>query len=491
MASEAVNRVLNRLDGVQRSGSSWTAKCPAHEDHRPSFSVAEGDDGRVLFTCHAGCSQEAVIAALGLNPADLFVKPLGNGPSDEVAATYDYHSEEGDPLFRVVRTFSKRFWQEHRCSRGRDGWTSGLKGDKCGCGPIRRVLYRLPQVIKAVACGELIHVVEGEKDVHAIEDAGGIATCNPMGAGKGKWRLEYSEILRGARVRIVADMDDAGRDHARRVADSLDGVAESVDIVEAKEGKDAADHLAAGFGLGDFVPGGEARSDALANFWAYMPEHKYIFIPTRDLWPAVSVKARVPPQPLLDSAGRPVLDDDGDPILVDASLWLDKHQAVEQMTWAPGEPMLIADRLVSHGGWIDRPGVTCFNLYRPPTIEPGDPLKAEPWVEHVRRVYPEHAEHILNWLAHRVQRPAEKVNHALVLQGPQGTGKDTIIEGAIPAVGSWNVAEVSPDQLLGRFNGFLKPVILRMSEARDLGDTDRYRLCIVDRKLLLTVQPIP
>ena len=60
--------------------------------------------------------------------------------------------------------------------------------------------------------------------------------------------------------------------------------------------------------------------------------------------------------------------------------------------------------------------------------------------------------------------------------GQQGTGKDTIIEGAIPAVGPWNVAEVSPDQLLGRFNGFVKSVILRVSEARDLGELDRYRL---------------
>ena len=74
-----------------------------------------------------------------------------------------------------------------------------------------------------------------------------------------------------------------------------------------------------------------------------------------------------------------------------------------------------------------------------------------------------------------MQRPGEKINHALVFQGPQGTGKDTIVEGVIPAIGPWNCQEVSPDQILGGFNSFVESVIVRVSEARDLGDRDRYR----------------
>jgi hypothetical protein len=157
-----------------------------------------------------------------------------------------------------------------------------------------------------------------------------------------------------------------------------------------------------------------------------------------------------------------------------ASLWLDRHRAVEQMTWAPGEPELIEDRLVSEGGWIERSGVATFNLYRPPTIIPAGADQAGKWLDHLRRVYPEDAAHILNWLAHRVQRPHEKINHALVLGGNQGVGKDTILEPVKQAIGPWNFVEVSPQQLLGRFNGFVKAVILRVSEARDLGDTDRF-----------------
>jgi hypothetical protein len=93
----------------------------------------------------------------------------------------------------------------------------------------------------------------------------------------------------------------------------------------------------------------------------------------------------------------------------------------------------------------------------------------------VRKVYPDDAEHIVAWLAQRVQRPQDKINHALVLGGKMGIGKDTILEPVKRAVGPWNFLEIFPQQLLGRFNPFVKSVILRISEARDLGDVNRYQ----------------
>ena len=116
-----------------------------------------------------------------------------------------------------------------------------------------------------------------------------------------------------------------------------------------------------------------------------------------------------------------------------------------------------------------------MNLYRPPRPRAGDAAKAEPWVAHVRRIYPNDADHIIPWLAHRVQRPAEKINHGLVLSGPQGIGKDTMLEPVKRAVGPWNFIEVSPQHMLGRFNGFLKCVVLRVSGAKDMGEVDRFK----------------
>jgi hypothetical protein len=199
------------------------------------------------------------------------------------------------------------------------------------------------------------------------------------------------------------------------------------------------------------------------DFYAYMPMHSYLFIPTRELWPAASVNARL----------KPIEGDDGKPI--PAARWLDQKRAVEQMTWWPGQPLIIEGRLCSEGGWIEREGVRCFNLYRPPVVELGDPMQAQPWVDHARKIFGSSAGHIINWLAHRVQRPHEKINHALVLGGAQGIGKGTLLEPVKRAVGPWNFIEVSPQHMLGRFNGFLKSVILRVNEARDLGDIDRFQ----------------
>jgi hypothetical protein len=75
-----------------------------------------------------------------------------------------------------------------------------------------------------------------------------------------------------------------------------------------------------------------------------------------------------------------------------------------------------------------------------------------------------------------VQRPHDKINHGIVLLGAPGIGKDTILEPVKRAVGPWNFKEVSPTQMLGRFNPFVKSVILRVSEARDLGEVSRFSL---------------
>jgi hypothetical protein len=161
---------------------------------------------------------------------------------------------------------------------------------------------------------------------------------------------------------------------------------------------------------------------SLVDFYAYMPMHNYIFTPCRAFWPADSVNARLPwiPTGELDASGKEKF--------MLPSVWLDRNRPVELMTWAPGEPLLIRDSLIAEGGWFARKGVCCLNLYRPPTLVLGNPDGAERWINHVYNIYPDEAAYIIQYLAHRVQRPWEKINHALVLGGNQGIGKDTILE---------------------------------------------------------------
>jgi hypothetical protein len=215
-------------------------------------------------------------------------------------------------------------------------------------------------------------------------------------------------------------------------------------------------------------PNGHATGVSLDEFYAYMPDHNYIYVPTGEMWPAASINARIPPI----FTG---LDEKRKEKFISPSAWLDQYKPVEQMTWAPGLPLIIPNQLISLGGWIPKDGVNCFNLYRPPIVRPGDPNLAGPWIEHVCKMFPDDAAHIIAYMAHRVQRPEEKTNHALVLSGNPGIGKDSILVPVRYAIGPWNFREASPAQVLGRFNHFLKGVILRISEARDLGDFDRYQ----------------
>ena len=121
-----------------------------------------------------------------------------------------------------------------------------------------------------------------------------------------------------------------------------------------------------------------------------------------------------------------------------ASTWLDKNRPVEQMTWVPGEPIEIRDRLIVNGGWIEREGKPRFQPLPCAGLEADRRGNADRWVHHVERLYGEDAVHIVRWCAHRVQKPADKMNHALVLGGKQGIGKDTLLEPVKHAIGAWN-----------------------------------------------------
>jgi hypothetical protein len=219
-----------------------------------------------------------------------------------------------------------------------------------------------------------------------------------------------------------------------------------------------------------------ATGVTIDDFVAYLPRHLYIFTVCREIWLGAGVNACLPPMQVFTASGKPKLDKDGNRVYQSATKWLDKNRGVEPATWCPGQPMLIKDRVVVDGGWIERKGVTTFNWYRPPRIELGDATKAGRWIEHVYNVlHADDAAHCIKWFAHRVQRPAEKINHGLVIGGDQGIGKDSMLEPLKHAVGPWNFHDVSPTHLFGNFNNFAKSVILRVNEGRDLGEVDRFK----------------
>ena len=272
----SIDRVLSALEARECNPRGneihgWKALCCSHEDRNPSLKV-DYEDEKVLLACYAGCSTEEIVAGMGLEWGDLFDQrddssprpPTGTSmspPRDttptvrpKVVERYDYVDEDGHLIFQVERLEPKTFRQ--RRPDGRGGWIYRMD-------ETRRVLYRLPAVLDAAMLGERVCVVEGEKDVHTLEGFGILATTSPAGAGK--WKPEYSECLRGARVAIIADDDppaekgpaagrSPGHEHARDVAAAIADIAAEVKILRCTKGKDITDHIAAGGRLSELVP---------------------------------------------------------------------------------------------------------------------------------------------------------------------------------------------------------------------------------------------
>jgi putative DNA primase/helicase len=168
--------------------------------------------------------------------------------SRQIVATYNYRDERGDLLFQVCRFDPKDFRQ--RRPDGSGGWEWKVKGT-------RQVPYRLPELIAAPP-DSIIYVPEGEKDVNNLVKLELTATCNPGGAtsrradgrpATSKWRSEFNQFFCGRDVRVIADNDAAGRDHARAIERALAPVAKRVCILELPglpPKGDVTDWLAAG-----------------------------------------------------------------------------------------------------------------------------------------------------------------------------------------------------------------------------------------------------
>ena len=244
-----VDEIARALGGASRSGDQWSCRCPAHEDRHASLSM-KVKDAKLLVHCHAGCQQFAVIEqlkAMQLWPTQSkpipmpeplqLVAPKARG---SIVATYDYTDENGELLYQAVRMEPKDFRQRKPVNGS--SWDWSIKD-------VRRVLYRLPEVLDAVASNQTIYICEGEKDVEAARSLGLVATCNAMGADNGsgnKWLDDFATPLTGADVVVIPDQDEAGIRHAERVIESLKGRAKNVGVVVVGEGKDLSDWIASG-----------------------------------------------------------------------------------------------------------------------------------------------------------------------------------------------------------------------------------------------------
>lgn len=152
---------------------------------------------------------------------------------------------------------------------------------------------------------------------------------------------------------------------------------------------------------------------------------------------------------------------------------VENDQFVEGSTWWPGRPQIIRDWFVDSDSAYESPGRRIYNVYKPPPEIEGDAGKAGPWIEHVKKLYPNEIEHefIFNFCAHMVQRPHEKCNAGVILSGAQRIGKDAILYAMKTIVGSWNTKDIDPDAFFAsNSQPWVQTLMLTVNEARPSKD---------------------
>jgi hypothetical protein len=167
---------------------------------------------------------------------------------------------------------------------------------------------------------------------------------------------------------------------------------------------------------------------------------------------------------------------------VEASYSFDEHRQAKGakslvgVTYAAGADVLVA-----------RDGLPYGNRWRDarPTPVAGD---VSPWLAHVERMVPEEfeREHLLNALAHKVQFPTHKINHAILMGGNHGSGKDTLFAPFFWAIGGEakaNCSLVKNEDLNSQWGYALECEVMEIAELRQAEAKDR-------RALENTLKPI-
>ena len=294
-------QIAKTLGNAKKANGQWVASCPVpshgkgNGDKNPSLSININDDGKPLFHCHGGCSQEDVfhtIRALNLLP-ELLDKPdpLANIrpiPRNILEQEWAYQDEDRQTVFVKQRYKIGETGKTYRLYKvDADGRKHSTLGDA------RIVPYNLPALLDAKTAGRNVFLVEGEKAADAIKSIGMIATTAHTGAGS--WPAAITEYFAGAQVIIVPDNDVAGWGYAYKAAEAILPIVKSLKVVDLGlqgQGDDAFEFIEAG--------GGRAELVALVKAAVPITTLDQVTMPER-LNPIISAATQLPPTPTAPS----------------------------------------------------------------------------------------------------------------------------------------------------------------------------------------------
>ena len=272
------DRILERAEGVRETGFGWLVRCPLPDhgrgrgDRNPSVSVSEGDDGRVLVSCKAGCETEAVVAAWSLSMSDLFEsrnghrgvvaggreRMFGYTPGENAATlqrcTLAGYAEakrlpveflkklgirdakyQGSEALRIPyyspdgSERSVRFRLALEKSGEVDLRFKWRSGSKTG-------LYGLERLEGAREAGHIV-LVEGESDAHTLWHHGIPALGIP---GVETWKPQWAEHLEGVETVYALIEPDGGGETLKKKLSATGHLVERLRLVRLGQHEDAS-----------------------------------------------------------------------------------------------------------------------------------------------------------------------------------------------------------------------------------------------------------
>ena len=218
---------------MKRYGDKVQCRCPAHDDKHASLTITKGRKC-TLFYCHAGCAVDDVLNAAGLEKKDTFYDVEPRSPNwkayvearekRRIEAVYNYVSINGAYTFTKIRCEGKKIIYGKLQN---DRFTYGL-GHDVGRKSYKAIYGSLQAINKAIAEGKPIFIPEGEKDTDTLIKQGYTAFAY---GGVNDWQSDFSTLVQGADVYILADNDKAGKRVAETIQNDIKTVAKSSKII--------------------------------------------------------------------------------------------------------------------------------------------------------------------------------------------------------------------------------------------------------------------
>jgi len=473
-------------------GDGWVTICPAHNDGKASLSI-RSPHGKILFKCHAGCSQSSVIEAL--IERDLWSKktiteswkPIRPVPKDISIPSDIKHSKHGKPSRSWVykELDGSIIGLIHRFEDGNGGKTiipmSYCYSDKGGkmwtwkSFDKPRPFYNLP-MFKQYKDLPVI-VFEGEKTADKAQEIFKdkyICTCWPGGAAVSKYA--DTKPLKGRKIILWRDNDAPGLKAMSELAEVLINQGDTPYMVDVPEG------LPEGWDVADEIP------EDFSIDYHVLVSRAELYVPVSD-----ADVARVNREyAFIVSGGRPAVlyekkSLDGSAEVEYWSIEAFKQYFSNQVTISGRNQVKLGDYWLSHPdrrtyrGLIFEPGQERpdhYNLWQGYSFEPDEAGDWSLFHEHLLKNVCQEDESLFKWVfgwfADIIQHPDNKSGTSLSLRGQQGSGK-TIVGKIFGRLIKRHYTLIDQERyLFGNFNSHMASTILLHSDEGFWGGDPRH-----------------